>query len=135
MPGPKQLSSPRVVHKSTGGTLNAIPEPVDPVGNAPSPSLNTVAHPNPCASGTSRPRARELRKGREKQKPELFSLSVILSGSCWSRRISAKRCSFPARPGVLSASLERKKGENRFAEIPPLRRLRSGLHRSSPLDK
>ena len=25
---------PVVAHKSTGGTLNSIPEPVDPVGNA-----------------------------------------------------------------------------------------------------
>jgi hypothetical protein len=33
-----------VAHKSTGGTLTSIPEPVDPVGNA-SPHLtnNTVA--------------------------------------------------------------------------------------------
>ena len=47
MPGPerlRKLKSRRVVHKSTGGTLNAIPQPVDPVGNAPSASLNTVAH-------------------------------------------------------------------------------------------
>src|SRR5712672_2603320 len=47
MPGPQRLRSRRVVHKSTGGTLNAILEPVDPVGNAPSVSLNTVAHPHP----------------------------------------------------------------------------------------
>ena len=30
----KQLTRQRVVHKSTGGMLNSIPEPVDPVGNA-----------------------------------------------------------------------------------------------------
>src|SRR6266851_3189183 len=41
---PGKLKSRRVVHKSTGGMLNPIPEPVDPVGNAPSSSLNTVAH-------------------------------------------------------------------------------------------
>jgi hypothetical protein len=35
-----------VAHKSTGGTLTSIPQPVDPVGNA-SPHLtnNTVALP------------------------------------------------------------------------------------------
>ena len=33
----------RVVHKSTGGTLHSIPEPVDPVGNAPYLTFNTVA--------------------------------------------------------------------------------------------
>src|SRR5260370_40599737 len=42
---PGKLKSRRVVHKSTGGMLNPIPAPVDPVGNAPSSSLNTVAHP------------------------------------------------------------------------------------------
>ena len=42
---PGKLNSRRVVHKSTGGMLNPIPEPVDPVGNAPSSSLNTVALP------------------------------------------------------------------------------------------
>ena len=48
MPGPqrlKKLKGRRVVHKSTGGTLHAIPQPVDPVGNAPSSPFNTVAHP------------------------------------------------------------------------------------------
>jgi hypothetical protein len=32
MPGLNQPHS-RVAHKSTGGTLQSIPEPVDPVGN------------------------------------------------------------------------------------------------------
>ena len=32
-----------VVHKSTGGTLHSIPEPVDPVGNAPYLTFDTVA--------------------------------------------------------------------------------------------
>jgi len=40
----QHLKRRRVVHKSTGGTLAAIPEPVDLVGNAPSLTLNTVAH-------------------------------------------------------------------------------------------
>lgn len=43
----RKSKSRRVVHKSTGGMLNPIPEPVDPVGNAPSLSSNTVAHPYP----------------------------------------------------------------------------------------
>jgi hypothetical protein len=34
----------RVAHKSTGGMLHSIPEPVDPVGNAPPLTSNTVAH-------------------------------------------------------------------------------------------
>jgi hypothetical protein len=33
----------RVAHKSTGGILHSIPEPVDPVGNAPALFFNTVA--------------------------------------------------------------------------------------------
>jgi len=36
-------NSSRVVHKSTGGTLHSIPEPVDLVGNAASLLSNTVA--------------------------------------------------------------------------------------------
>jgi hypothetical protein len=41
-----------VAHKSTGGTLTSIPQPVDPVGNA-SPHLtnNTVALPWSKGSG------------------------------------------------------------------------------------
>ncbi len=35
----KKLDSLRVAHKSTGGMLYSIPEPVDPVGNAPSTRL------------------------------------------------------------------------------------------------
>jgi len=38
-----QTEPRRVAHKSTGGTLHSIPEPVDPVGNAPSLTFNTVA--------------------------------------------------------------------------------------------
>jgi hypothetical protein len=42
MPG---LSHPhsRVAHKSTGGMLQSIPEPVDPVGNGVDPVWWTVA--------------------------------------------------------------------------------------------
>ena len=44
-------SSPRpqvVAHKSTGGMLNSIPQPVDPVGNASDRlTNNTVALPGP----------------------------------------------------------------------------------------
>jgi hypothetical protein len=40
----KKLNARRVVHKSTGGMLNSIPEPVGLVGNAPSSlTSNTVA--------------------------------------------------------------------------------------------
>ena len=38
-----QTEPRRVAHKSTGGVLHSIPEPVDPVGNAPSLTFNTVA--------------------------------------------------------------------------------------------
>ena len=52
----RSLKSARVVHKSTGGTLPAIPQPVDPVGNPPPLISNTVAHPHEivaslCVSG------------------------------------------------------------------------------------
>jgi hypothetical protein len=30
-----RMSASSVAHKSTGGTLQSLPEPVDPVGNAP----------------------------------------------------------------------------------------------------
>ena len=45
MPGRtrRPIEPRRVGHKSTGGTLYSIPEPVDPVGNAPSLTFNTVA--------------------------------------------------------------------------------------------
>jgi hypothetical protein len=44
MPGPrKQLTRRRVAHKSTGGMPPAIPAPVDPLGNAPGLTPNTVA--------------------------------------------------------------------------------------------
>jgi hypothetical protein len=39
----KQLTGRRVVHKSTGGILPSIPEPVDAVGNAAPLKSNTVA--------------------------------------------------------------------------------------------
>ena len=39
----KQLTGRRVFHKSTGGILPSIPEPVDPVGNAAILKSNTVA--------------------------------------------------------------------------------------------
>ena len=44
---PQSRLNPRcVAHKSTGGILPKIPEPVDLVGNAPLPlTLNTVALP------------------------------------------------------------------------------------------
>jgi hypothetical protein len=32
---PDRMSATSVAHKSTGGTLQALPEPVDPVGDAP----------------------------------------------------------------------------------------------------
>jgi len=38
----KKLDSRRVAHKSTGGMLYAIPEPVDPVGNAPPTQLGNA---------------------------------------------------------------------------------------------
>ena len=39
----KQLTGRGVFHKSTGGILPSIPEPVDPVGNAAPLKSNTVA--------------------------------------------------------------------------------------------
>jgi hypothetical protein len=46
----RRLSHQRVAHKSTGGMLLSIPEPVDPVGNPPSHlTSNTVAHPRVTA--------------------------------------------------------------------------------------
>jgi hypothetical protein len=42
-----------VAHKSTGGILPAIPVPVDPVGNAPPLTSNTVAPPDQGASGAA----------------------------------------------------------------------------------
>jgi len=39
----KQLTGRRVVHKSIGGILPSVPEPVDPVGNAARLKSNTVA--------------------------------------------------------------------------------------------
>src|SRR5216684_2166838 len=66
---PGKLKSRRVVHKSTGGMLNPIPEPVDPVGNAPSSSLNTVAHPRaPGALALSLMKGRGIWKSGEKGK-------------------------------------------------------------------
>jgi len=44
-----RLNRNRVVHKSTGGMLPSIPAPVDPVGNAPPLTTNTVALPRPLA--------------------------------------------------------------------------------------
>lgn len=32
---PDRMSATSVAHKSTGGTLQSLPEPVDPVGDAP----------------------------------------------------------------------------------------------------
>ena len=40
-----RLNRNRVAHKSTGGRLPAIPAPVDPVGNTPLLTPNTVALP------------------------------------------------------------------------------------------
>ncbi len=48
-------------HHIAGGMLNSIPAPVDPVGNAPSSSLNTVAHLDPLPE-----RARDLEMGSER---------------------------------------------------------------------
>ena len=39
----KQLTRRRVVHKSTGGILPSVPEPVDAVGNAAPLKSNPVA--------------------------------------------------------------------------------------------
>jgi hypothetical protein len=43
----KLLMACRVVHKSTGGILPSIPEPVDTVGNAAPLKSNTVALVSP----------------------------------------------------------------------------------------
>lgn len=48
---PDRMSATSVAHKSTGGTLQSLPEPVDPVGDAPDYlTFKTVAplrHPVP----------------------------------------------------------------------------------------
>ena len=44
----KQLTGRRVGHKSTGGILLSIPEPVDPVANAAPLKSNTVARHLVC---------------------------------------------------------------------------------------
>jgi hypothetical protein len=51
----KQLTGRRVGHKSTGGILLSIPEPVDPVANAAPLTSNTVARQvfRPCTIGGS----------------------------------------------------------------------------------
>src|SRR6266852_314958 len=59
-----KIKKSRVVHKSTGGMLNPIPEPVDPVGNAPSSSLNTVAHLDPLPEKGEGLRKALLKEGR-----------------------------------------------------------------------
>ncbi len=71
MPGTRTPSTRRVVHKSTGGTLPSIPQPVDLVGNAARPSKAppltslTVAHP--LNFGPDGPRYRDLsRRQRER---------------------------------------------------------------------
>ena len=72
-----RLNRKRVVHRSTGGMLAAIPAPVDPVGNAPRQlTSKTVAHPSAdlkvrgrplpaCACGLRRRRGRGDQKGGE----------------------------------------------------------------------
>ena len=43
----RRMSASRVAHKSTGGTLQSLPAPVDPVGNAPGClTSQTVAPPS-----------------------------------------------------------------------------------------
>jgi hypothetical protein len=42
----KKLDRPSVAHKSTGGVLHSIPEPVDPVGNAPPPPSTQLLNPD-----------------------------------------------------------------------------------------
>ena len=51
----KQLTGGSVDHKSTGGILLSIPEPVDPVANAAPLKSNTVARQvsQPCTIGGS----------------------------------------------------------------------------------
>jgi hypothetical protein len=69
MPGTRTPSTRRVVHKSTGGTLPSIPQPVDLVGNAARPSKTppltslTVAHP-------------ALRADLSRQRERLFSVAL-----------------------------------------------------------
>ena len=42
---PDRMSATSVAHKSTGGTLQSLPEPVDPVGDAP--DYLTFSHRGP----------------------------------------------------------------------------------------
>jgi hypothetical protein len=47
-----RLSASRVAHKSTGGTLQSLPEPVDPVANA-SDCLTSQTVAPPAMIGTT----------------------------------------------------------------------------------
>jgi hypothetical protein len=78
----KNLKSRRVVHKSTGGTLRAVPEPVDLVGNAP--SSNTVAHLASPFQGEESDNGRECRTltrlGVFPSRPRVLSNTFVETG-------------------------------------------------------
>src|SRR5713226_7297592 len=97
MPGrqrPGKLNRRRVVHKSTGGMLNSIPAPVDPVGNAPSSSLNTVAHLDPLPEeGEGLPKARWPREGQRRRLLKLIFNSLL----------EKMRRGIPSSPKILGA--------------------------------
>ena len=62
---PDRMSATSVAHKSTGGTLQSLPEPVDPVGDAPDYlTFKTVAplhHPVTQFSDFSENRSKSAR--------------------------------------------------------------------------
>src|SRR5713226_5473840 len=100
MPGrqrPGKLNRRRVVHKSTGGMLNSIPAPVDPVGNVPSSSLNTVAHLDPLPE-----------KGRGIWKWATRGIEGEVRSLNGGKRLRG-RCPHPRAPSALALSLDRER--------------------------
>ena len=65
---PDRMSATGVAHKSTGGTLQSLPEPVDPVGDAPdyltfktvAERGHSVVHAARCNLARSRHRATQF---------------------------------------------------------------------------
>ena len=89
----KQLTGRRVVHKSTGGILPSIPEPVDPVGNAAPLKSKTVA-----LVGNHRPGGTpsRLERGCLQRTPARDLTSTSSLGLFWPPRKTLPR--FGAQP-------------------------------------
>ena len=97
----------RVVHKSTGGTLHSIPEPVDPVGNAPYLTFNTVAR---VESGLDSARALTTNTVAVNASMAALPLATHDSGSGWFATPfpydSFIHYSTPVYPGALITLLD-----------------------------